>query len=488
MSRNDVDANQGPRLEGHHDSGRQEITDSLPMPQNNADAINEKGQHTNGPIERTGNSNPAATYDEKSTPFPDTRTAYQGISTGHDSLGGECNLSRTQSTHPADPDGLAHLGSRMSTDPQGNTYPEGGLEAYLVVLGGGLALFGSLGLVNAIGTFQAYISSHQLKDHTQSSISWIFGVYTFLLFFGGLQIGPVFDAKGPKMLVLAGTILTVVSMLLVGICQKYWHFMVVFSIVGGFGASLAFTPAVANPGHFFFRLRGRATGVASAGGSLGGIVFPLMLDALFPKIGFAWATRAVALICLVTMGSGVFLLKSRLPKKRATKENILPDFTIFKEPIFALTTLGVFFIEWGVFVPLTYISSYALSHGMSRALSYQLLAILNVGSFFGRWVPGIVSDYTGRFNTMIVTVVLCLLSTACLWLPAGNSKAMIVSYALIFGFASGSNIGLTPVCVGQVCKTEHYGRYYATAYTIVSFGYVYSLSNPAPVYFSSTAL
>ncbi|KAK5693347.1 hypothetical protein LTS12_028675, partial [Elasticomyces elasticus] len=40
----------------------------------------------------------------------------------------------------------------------------------------------------------------------------------------------------------------------------------------------------------------------------------------------------------------------------------------------------------------------------------------------------------------------------------------------IFGFASGSNISLTPVCVGQLCKTEHYGRYYASAYTVVSFG------------------
>lgn len=38
------------------------------------------------------------------------------------------------------------------------------------------------------------------------------------------------------------------------------------------------------------------------------------------------------------------------------------------------------------------------------------------------------------------------------------------------GFASGSNISLTPVCVGMLCDTEDYGRYYATCYTIVSLG------------------
>lgn len=42
-------------------------------------------------------------------------------------------------------------------------------------------------------------------------------------------------------------------------------------------------------------------------------------------------------------------------------------------------------------------------------------------------------------------------------------------FVLIFGFASGSNISLTPVCVGQLCETQNYGRYYATCYTIVSF-------------------
>ena len=36
--------------------------------------------------------------------------------------------------------------------------------------------------------------------------------------------------------------------------------------------------------------------------------------------------------------------------------------------------------------------------------------------------------------------------------------------------ASGSNISLTPVCVGQLCETEVFGRWYASLYTIVSFG------------------
>ncbi|PGG95576.1 hypothetical protein AJ79_09977 [Helicocarpus griseus UAMH5409] len=382
------------------------------------------------------------------------------------------NTSRTRNSpdgnEPPAPEAPELTG--QSEDPEGNVYPEGGLQAYLVVFGSFMGLFGSLGLVNSAGTFLAWLTNHQLKESSHGSIAWIFGIYAFLMFFGGVQIGPIFDAKGPRGLVITGSIMVVLSLVLFGLCKEYWHFMIVWGVIGGLGMSLIFTPAIAAPGHWFFQLRGRATGIASTGGSLGGVVFPLMLQDIFPKIGFGWGTRAVALVTLVSVVTGCILIRSRLPKKKATKENILPDFRIFWEPQMALTTLGIFFLEWGLFIPITYISSYALAHGMPDKFSYQVLAILNVGSCFGRWIPGFVSDYIGRFNTMILTVIICFLSCACLWLPAGDSVAMLVVYALVFGFGSGSNISLTPVCVGQCCKTEHYGRYYATAYTVVSFG------------------
>ena len=76
-----------------------------------------------------------------------------------------------------------------------------------------------------------------------------------------------------------------------------------------------------------------------------------------------------------------------------------------------------------------------------------------------------------------MTVFLCLVAVIGLWLPAATPGSavrenipLIVIFAIGFGFASGSNISLTPVCVGQLCETEEYGRWYATCYTIVSFG------------------
>lgn len=147
-----------------------------------------------------------------------------------------------------------------SVDAEGNFYPEGGSAAWLVVFGSFSGLFAGSGLVNTIGTFQAYLVRNQLKEYSSGKIGWIFGMYAFLTFFCGVQIGPIFDARGPRLLVLAGSILTVVQMVAIGFCTQYWHFMLVIGVVGGMGASLIFTPAIAAVGHWFLAKRGMATG------------------------------------------------------------------------------------------------------------------------------------------------------------------------------------------------------------------------------------
>lgn len=241
--------------------------------------------------------------------------------------------------------------------------------------------------------------------------------------------------------------------------------------------SLIFTPAIGAIAHFFSRRRAAMVGLATTGGSVSGIIIPLMLQRLFPEVGFRWATRVLAFVFLFLLVIANLLIRSnpKIQPAKNIKQNLWPDFRVYKHKVFALTTAGVFMIEWALFIPLSYISSYAFAHNVSPTFSYQLLSILNAGSFFGRWAPGYMADKFGRFNIMIATVFLCIVSVLCIWLtcsPESGSGgiAQLIIFALLFGFASGSNISLTPVCVGQLCGTEVFGRYYASLYTVVSFG------------------
>jgi predicted MFS family arabinose efflux permease len=150
--------------------------------------------------------------------------------------------------------------------------------------------------------------------------------------------------------------------------------------------------------------------------------------------------------------------------------SILPDFTAVKDPGFALCAAGIFVMEWGLFLPLSYISLYTTSHGQTASFGYTVVALLNAGSFFGRWIPGMLADRFGRFNVIIGTIFLCAVTIFAFWLPAGNSSALIIAFSLLFGFASGSNLALIPVCISQLCRVEDYGQYFSVAYFIASFG------------------
>lgn len=110
-----------------------------------------------------------------------------------------------------------HTDSPTLGEPE-ETYPEGGLRAWLVVLGCWLALFSCLSLMNTLATFQTYVSTHQLAEYDEGTIGWIFSLYTFLAFFLGVYIGPVFDKYGPRWLVLSGTVCLVTSLMLLSIC------------------------------------------------------------------------------------------------------------------------------------------------------------------------------------------------------------------------------------------------------------------------------
>lgn len=360
------------------------------------------------------------------------------------------------------------------------SYPEGGLQAWLVVLGSFTAMTACFGYMNTIATFQAYLATNQLEEYNEQTVGWVFSLYVFLSFFCGVQIGPVFDAHGPRAIVAAGSALLVLSAFLMGECTEYWHFMIVFGVLGGLGTSLLFTPAVSAIGHWFLVKRANATGIAAAGGSVGGVVFPLMLQSLIPKVGWAWSVRILGFIFVVLLGVANLLIRTRLPPRPGG--SVLPDFTIFRDKSFLLCTLGTYCLEWGLFVPITYLISYTLrSNATSETFAYQIIAIFNAGSSLGRWLPGYLADVIGRYNTMVLHVALCMTTSLGLWLPAtvlsedSETSAttilgLLVTYCVLFGFASGSNISLTPVCVGMLCDTEEYGRYYATCYTVVSFG------------------
>ena len=357
-------------------------------------------------------------------------------------------------------------------------YPEGGFNAWLVVFGAWCCMIGGLALLNSQAPLQSYIARNQLSDYPESVVGWIFSVQLFVVFFFGIQVGPLFDILGPRILVGVGTICLTFALILLGECTKYWHFILDFSVLSGLACSLLLTPPIATVGHYFNRRRAFATGLTMTGSSLGGVLLPVVFRAAYPQLGFPWACRILGFMIFVLLIPANIFLKSRLPPRKPTLRDVLPGFSIFLDGdgALAFATAGFFLMELSLFIPLAYITSYAISAGLSQEFSYNVIAILNAASVVGRTLPGFIADKVGRYNTMVAMLVLCMLCNLCIWLPATllpslateEVRAFVIAYALIFGLASGSNLSLIGPCIGQLCETKHYGRYFSTSYFFVS--------------------
>ncbi|OJJ98863.1 hypothetical protein ASPACDRAFT_121602 [Aspergillus aculeatus ATCC 16872] len=379
-------------------------------------------------------------------------------------------------SHSSDQVGEVALekGPSQSVCPQGpydasdEAYPEGGLRAWLVVLGSWCAMVPSMGLLNTISVLHAWTSTHQLSNYSESSVGWIFGVFSFFLYFAGAQVGPIFDSHGPLPVVIPGSIGLIVAVFCFSASTEYYQIMLSFSVLGGLSSCLLFTPAISAIGHWFNVRRGLATGIACTAGGLGGVFFPLIILYVAPHLGFAWALRIIGIICFVLCGLACLLLKTRL--KPDPSRHMAIDIHALREPNYALTTLAVWLVEFAVFVPYTYLCSYGLSANLGESMAYKLCVFLNVGAIPGRAFPGLLADRIGRFNVMALTALVCGIITLSLWYKAGTSEAAIIAYSVLFGFWSGAAISLTPVCIAQVCRTEDIGKRNGTTFTLVSFG------------------
>jgi cyanate permease len=68
-------------------------------------------------------------------------------------------------------------------------------------------------------------------------------------------------------------------------------------------------------------------------------------------------------------------------------------------------------------VVISYLPSYALSHGVTGPFSYQLRCIFSAATIPGRIIPGLIADHRDRFNVMIVTGAVCTI-----WQTLRNSR------------------------------------------------------------------
>lgn len=340
-----------------------------------------------------------------------------------------------------------------SPSPQQTTVsppPDGGLQAWLQVLGSFAVMVATWGLVNTFGVYQTYYetSAMLVPRVSASAISWIGSVQASLLLVLGLVSGPLYDAGHFRSTLTLGLALVSLGMFLTSLATKYWHLVLAQGVCVGLGMGLAFLPSTAVLAQYFSRRRALAIGVASTGSPLAGIVFPILFSRLEVHLGFGWATRVIAFVVLALSAVPVAFMRVRTPPQpTGAKRRPLFDRTALRDPPFLLFCLAGFSSFLVLYVPFFYTQLYTIVHGLAQpSFAPYLVTFLNVGSVLGRVLPALAADRYGSLTTNGICTLLAA-GLAFAWLGCSASLGGLTAFALLYGAFSGGVVALAPSVV-----------------------------------------
>ncbi len=293
------------------------------------------------------------------------------------------------------------------------------------------------------------------KGFTLAGFSLIFTLGTVVSAVASPFIGMMFNKINAKTMYLLGTILSGGGFLAFSMCQELWQFYIVAGIVqvGTAAISSIGVPLLIN-GWFDELSKGKAMGLAFAGGSIGNIFLQQMTAYSLAANG---ASKSYLMFGILSLAVGVpiTLLFLRMPKgdfeivkgkkKEESNNESSSDSTsvdwgyTFKEAknlkFFWIFALGLFFLGM-------YVSALAVQYPAYLKLHLNLdpKIVGNVGSVFalcslgGNLFGGIIFDKLGVTKGLIVAAILA--STSCLALMfAGQMPMLAIVFATLKGLS-----------------------------------------------------
>ncbi|EXJ67043.1 uncharacterized protein A1O5_09689 [Cladophialophora psammophila CBS 110553] len=358
-----------------------------------------------------------------------------------------------------------------------NAIGEFNTRSILTLVGSALSTFCTVGFLNVFGVFIDYYRRHELAHKSEFDISWIGSFSTFIFFLTAAPAGLFVDRMGPTILLITGGTITVFSMFMISLCHEYYQFFLTQGLLLGIGQAFLACPVLAMVSRHFHKNRGLATGVTIAGSSLGGVIWPIMVDQLLNKddISFGWTIRIVAftmlplvvITCVTVLPPATQKPSGGATLPSARKDNAKKtDLSILKNRVFLTFCGGIGLYYLGMFSPFFFVTSYAVSIGLSTSFAFYLVSILNAASLFGRIGAGWAADKYGLFN-MCSLAAMASAAVAYCWTAAQTSAGLVV-WSLAYGFCSGSILSLQVACGTRLATPESYGTAVGMIMGIVS--------------------
>lgn len=346
-----------------------------------------------------------------------------------------------------------------------------------------------------LGIFQTYYET-QYPETSASVISLIGSLQAAMIEGTGMMVGVLMEKFGLKRLMICGAILQLGALLATSFCTAIWQLYLTQGLAFGIGAGTLYIAAVSVPGQWFHRRKATAYGALYTSSGLGGVIWPIAIANLLPKVGYGWTLRIIMFVSLVQIVFGLFFVKERDISKRqetsSAPHEVIIDQTeiidmspritnntissrqqttmqVYQDKKLWYIATGYFILAVGMLSPMYFVGTFAKTIGMSDHLAFYLLAMLNAASIPGRTLTGVLADRYGRLNILILSILGAAIVQLVMWTTI-TTNAELILFVIFYGFVFGGLISLMPAVSAQVLGQNQLATKFGVVSALGGFG------------------
>lgn len=258
---------------------------------------------------------------------------------------------------------------------------------------------------------------------------------------------------------LIGLLMCSLSMAASSFCNTVPQLIAIQGVLFGVGGCIAYCPCTLYIDEWFDRRKGMAYGIVWSAAGAGGVVLPLVLQALLDSHGFRTTMRIWSGIIFAMAIPLTFLVKPRLPvQNNRHKTPFRMRFAISKR--FLLYQAANIVEATGYFLPGIYLPTFVReTAGTSNFLSALTLLLINATCTIGLVAMGSMSDKFQVPTCMLISATGAALSVLVIW---GLSSSLPVTYVfcIFYGLFAGSWTSTWPGVMREIAQsgeTDGYG-------------------------------
>lgn len=312
----------------------------------------------------------------------------------------------------------------------------------------------------------------------RAQAAFIFSCSQVMAFLAAPVAGSLAEKHGPRLVVGGGLVLLALGLLGAARSNSYGLLLGCYGVLVGLGSGAIYIPLLGLIQRWFYRHRGRASGLATTGVGIGTLSFPIIASAAVGTFGWRWLYVGFAAIC-VSIGA----LATSVLVANPAQRGLYPDGDLdapvqpgagassgmslrdaFRDSQF----YRLYFCSFGAavmsFMALVHLPQQVAEASGERMYAATIVSVIGLASLASRFGGGSWGDRIGRVRMIRLALALMLI-TSILWLanPWGLSVYYVV--AALFGITYGLSIALLPTVIADSFGNREISRIIGTIYT-----------------------